>query len=74
LPLADSVGTASIDVEDLGCEHPVSMALADGLVSDTVLLPASEELTSYLNGVSGGSVFNASTPVGTMFIGVVPQQ
>jgi len=74
LPLGEGVSTATakIDMDALGCEHPVSQAIIDGLASDTVLTPASEELSTFLNDISAASVYLTSTPVGAMYIGVVP--
>ena len=63
----------ALDVEELGCEHPVSQALTDGIASDDVLLPAPEALTTFLDDIAIRSVFRVSTPIGRISLGTVPR-
>ena len=69
-----STGVDDIDIDELGCEHPVSQALTAGIISHDVLLQTPEALTTYLGDLRGRSAFTASTPIGRMFFGIVPDQ
>ena len=69
-----STGVDDIDIDELGCEHPVSQALTAGIISHDVLLQTPEALTTYLGDLRGRSAFTASTPIGRMFFGIVPAQ
>ena len=62
-----------LDVEELGCEHPVSQALTNGVASDEILLPAPEALTTFLDDIAIRSQFRASTPIGRISFGTVPR-
>jgi len=73
LPIGDS-GLETIDIDELGCENPISQMLAEGIVSDSVLLPATETLTAYLEGFSRRPAYDASTPIGRIQFGTVPHQ
>ena len=63
-----------IDINELGCEHPVSQALTAGIISQDVLLQTPEELTTFLGDLRGRSAFAASTPIGEIRFGIVPDQ
>ena len=62
----------SIDIDELGCEDPISQALISALSSDAVVLQLPEALSNYFDNNPSRAQFSASTSIGSIIFGRAP--